>query len=47
MRIVWLMGWLALTSACSSHIVRCDRHLRPINMTNGTVTVPASSANHP
>ena len=31
MRIVWVIGWLAMASACSSHNVRCSKHLRPIN----------------
>jgi len=39
MRIVWLIGWLVLTGGCSSHGVRCSKHLRPIN-----VSVPAAAA---
>lgn len=31
MRIFWLIGLLALVSACSSYSVRCSKHLRPIN----------------
>ena len=32
MKTLGLIGWLALASACSSYGVRCDKHLRPINM---------------
>jgi hypothetical protein len=32
MRILWLFGWLALMSACSSYGVRCNTRLRPINV---------------
>jgi hypothetical protein len=32
MRILWLIGWLALVSACSSYGVRCNARLRPINV---------------
>ncbi len=32
MRILWLIGSLALLSACSSYRVHCDKHLRPINV---------------
>jgi hypothetical protein len=32
MRILWLLGALTLLSACSSYGVRCDTHLRPINV---------------
>jgi hypothetical protein len=31
MRLLCLMGWLALASGCSSFGVRCDSRLRPIN----------------
>jgi hypothetical protein len=31
MRILCLIGWLALASACSSFGVRCDKRLHPIN----------------
>jgi hypothetical protein len=31
MRILCLIGCLALASACSSFSVRCDKHLHPIN----------------
>ena len=40
MRIVWVIGWLAIASACSSHSVRCSKHLRPIN---GPIAVAAPS----
>jgi len=39
MRIVWFIGWVVLVSACSSHSVRCSKHLRPINE-----PVPAAAA---
>jgi hypothetical protein len=32
MRLLCLMGWLALASGCSSFGVRCDSRLRPINL---------------
>ncbi len=47
MRIVWLLGWLALASACSSHSVRCDKHLRPINVPNQTTLAPGTLATPP
>lgn len=47
MRIVWLIGWLALASACASHSVRCDKHLRAINVPNPTASAPSTSASHP
>ena len=31
MRVLCLVTWLALASACSSFSVRCDSRLRPIN----------------
>ena len=31
MRLLCLMGWLALASGCSSFGVRCDSRLRAIN----------------
>ena len=34
MRILWILGSLALLSACSSYSVRCNKHLRPINVPN-------------
>jgi hypothetical protein len=35
MRILWLIGLLALASGCSSYSVRCNKHLRPINTADG------------
>jgi hypothetical protein len=32
MRILWIFGLLTLLSACSSYSVRCNKHLRPINV---------------
>jgi hypothetical protein len=40
MRILWLIGSLALVSACSSYSVRCNRHLRPINVPDRTASTP-------
>jgi hypothetical protein len=47
MRIVWLIGWLTLASACSSHTVRCDKHLRPINGPNESAVAPGTPAARP
>jgi hypothetical protein len=47
MRVVWLIGWLALASACASHSVRCDKHLRAINVPNPAAVAPKASASHP
>lgn len=50
MRILWLIGSLALVSACSPYGVRCNRHLRPINVpdraasTVGLADVPSANA---
>jgi hypothetical protein len=46
MRIVWLMGWLMVASACSSHGIRCGKHLHPINIPSA-VTVPGKPSGHP
>jgi hypothetical protein len=43
MRILWLIGLFALVSACSSYGVRCNKHLRPINLP-ATVTPTATPA---
>ena len=51
MRLLCLIGWLALASGCSSFGVRCDSRLRPINprqpqasqsRTAGSAVVPAA-----
>lgn len=55
MRILWLIGLLALVGACSSYGVRCNKHLRPINLPNRTAAVaeppgrvsPAAGAHPP
>jgi hypothetical protein len=39
MRILWLIGLLALVGACSSYGVRCNKHLRPINLPNRAASV--------
>jgi hypothetical protein len=39
MRILWLIGLLALVGACSSYSVRCNKHLRPINLPNRAASV--------
>lgn len=41
MRILWILGSLALLSACSSYSVRCNKHLRPINVPDRTATATA------
>ena len=38
MRILWLFGSLALLNACSSYSVRCNTHLRPINVPDRTTS---------
>jgi hypothetical protein len=42
MRILWLIGLLALVGACSSYGVRCNKHLRPINLPNRAASVGKS-----
>jgi hypothetical protein len=42
MRILWLIGLLALVGACSSYGVRCNRHLHPINLSNRAAPVTDS-----
>jgi hypothetical protein len=32
MRTLWIFGLLTLLSACSSYSIRCNKHLRPINV---------------
>jgi len=32
MRVLCLITWLAVASGCSSYVVHCDSHLRPINV---------------
>lgn len=32
MKVICLLAWLVLMSACSSFGVRCDTRLRPINL---------------
>ena len=44
MRLVCLIGWFALASGCASHSVRCEKHLRPINVPNNTATAPSTPA---
>jgi hypothetical protein len=39
MRILWLIGLAALVGACSSYGVRCNKHLRPINLPNRAASV--------
>ena len=39
MRRLWLIGLLALVGACSSYGVRCNKHLRPINLPNRAAAV--------
>ncbi|MDB6008887.1 MAG: hypothetical protein JWL65_1137 [Gammaproteobacteria bacterium] len=39
MRRLWLIGLLALVGACSSYGVRCNKHLRPINLPNRAASV--------
>lgn len=46
MKTVWLIGWLAVASACSSHGVRCGKHLRPINIPSAA-TVPEKPPGRP
>jgi hypothetical protein len=43
MRILWLIGCLAVVSACSSYGVRCNKHLRPINVPDRTASAMAPS----
>jgi hypothetical protein len=43
MRILWLIGLLALVSACSSYGVRCNKHLRPINLPATVTPTPAAA----
>ena len=40
MRVLCLVTWLALLSACSSFGVRCDSRLRPINPRQSSPAVP-------
>lgn len=40
MRVLCLVTWLALLSACSSFGVRCDSRLRPINPRQSSPTLP-------
>jgi hypothetical protein len=42
MRILWLIGLLALVGACSSYGVRCNKHLRPINLPDRAASVAGS-----
>jgi hypothetical protein len=50
MRILWIIGSLALLSACSSYSVRCNKHLRPINVpdrTAASTALPSPSKSQP
>ena len=47
MKFAWLIVWLALMSACSSHKARCDKHLHPINVPNETAVAPGTPASRP
>ena len=38
MRMLWILGLAALLSGCSSYSVRCNKHLRPINLPQRTVS---------
>ena len=42
MRRLWLIGLLALVGACSSYGVRCNKHLRPINLPERAASVAGS-----
>jgi hypothetical protein len=42
MRILWLIGLLTLLGACSSYGVRCNKHLRPINLPDPAASVVGS-----
>ena len=42
MRILWLLGSLAVLSACSSYSIHCNKHLRPINVPDRTTPVTES-----
>lgn len=35
MRLLWICACLAMVVGCSSQKVRCDKHLRPINVPAG------------
>jgi hypothetical protein len=48
MRILWLVGLLALVGACSSYGVRCNKHLHPINLPHpAAAAVPDVPAGRP
>lgn len=38
MRILWLFVLLVLLSACSSYSIHCNKHLRPINVPERSVS---------
>jgi hypothetical protein len=47
MRILWIFGLATLLSACSSYSLRCNKHLRAINVPGRTASTsqpPASAA---
>jgi len=48
MRILWILGSLAVLSACSSYSVHCNKHLRPINVPDRTaIAMPLPAATSP
>ena len=51
MRILWILGLLAVLSACASYSVHCNKHLRPINVPDRTASTaqpsPATSPASP
>ena len=47
MKIFWLIGLLALVSACSSYGVRCNKHLRPINLPERAATATDTPTGQP
>ncbi len=47
MRMLWLVGLLTLECACSSYSVRCNKHLRPINLPDRSASVAESQRSIP
>ena len=47
MRMLWIFGLATLLSGCSSYSVRCNKHLRPINLPQRTVSTAPSPVSGP
>ncbi len=47
MRMLWLVGLLTLECACSSYGVRCNKHLRPINLPDRSASAAQSQRSVP